>query len=43
MPCEAFVQQTLSQQMPEKDEGWLKQRSAALARRMEQIVTVERA
>ena len=29
--------------MPEKGEGWLKQRSAALARRMEQIVTVERA
>ena len=41
--CEAFVRQTLSQQMPEKGEGWLKQRSAALARRMEQIVTVERA
>lgn len=41
--CEAFVQQTLSQQMPEKDEGWLKQRSAELARRMEQMVTVERA
>lgn len=43
LQCETFVHQTLSQQMPEKGEGWLKQRSAALARRMEQIVTVERA